>query len=104
MNMATTPQPTQAMVQYPVRPRQPHSYLVQVNDRKRHLITRVIIVKVIFLDSLLSSLKTYVISMCPFKDSASSENTEPKGSFSTLNESESPSSQLQQEETKSQVN
>lgn len=36
-NMPTTPQPSQAMVQYPVRPRQPHSYLVQVNTRKLRL-------------------------------------------------------------------
>lgn len=34
-NMPTTPQSTQAMVQYPVCPRQPHSYLVQVNAGKR---------------------------------------------------------------------
>lgn len=36
-NMATNPQPSQTMVQYPVCPRQPHSYLVQVNARKRPL-------------------------------------------------------------------
>lgn len=63
-NMATNPQPSQTMVQYPVCPRQPHSYLVQ--------------------------------------NSASSENVEPKGSSSTLDESESPSPQLQQGEKISQ--
>lgn len=37
------------------------------------------------------------------KNSATSENPEPKGSFSALDESESPSLQLQQEEKKNLV-
>lgn len=37
-NMSANPKPSQTMVQYPVCPRQPHSYLVQVNIRKQHLL------------------------------------------------------------------
>lgn len=54
-----------------------------------------------------SSFKTAAIWMCLclffFKNSASSENVEPKGSSSTLDESESPSPQLQHGEKISQV-
>lgn len=83
--------------------------LMQWDDLSKQLWTRSIGLSKfkIWSEFASSSFKTAAIWMrlCLFffKNSASSENVEPKGSSSTLDESESPSPQLQQGEKISQV-